>query len=187
MVLLPNGTTKLDGATEEPMKVGDTAVSFTALDQSGRPVSLSEFVGRPVVLFIAGSIENPLTAEAVRRLNELAPQFRSGGAEVLVSSTSFYQTNADFASRLENPNLTLLDDEAQQLIRQTYWQRGDDGNFYDPVYVLDANHAIAQMAIGDDRLGDENVNAMLDVLSRPARVTPPPAPLTPTPPVVTAP
>lgn len=182
MVLLPNGAVKLEGASEEPLKLGEPALDFTRRDQSGRKISLSDYDGRPVVLFVAGSVNNTIVTDQLQRLEAIAPQLRGAGAEVLVFSSNYYQQNKTFADQNGINNLILLDDEVDQEAIFTYQQPIPEG-FANPLYVLDANHVIADMEFNDERLlSDEHISTVLDVLTRPPASSPVPAPTPPAPP-----
>lgn len=181
MPVLPNGAVKLEGASEEPLKLGEPALNFTRRDQLGRKISLSDYDGRPVVLFVAGSVNNTIVTDQLRRLEEVTPQLRGAGAEVLVFSSNYYQQNKAFADQNGINNLILLDDEVDQEAIFTYQQPIPEG-FANPLYVLDANHVIASIDFDDDYLlSDDHVSSVLDILTRPGASAPAPVPTPPAP------
>lgn len=56
--------------TGHTAKVGDKAPDFTALDNNFKPVSLSDFGGRPVLISAAPSLDTPVCSQQTQRFNE---------------------------------------------------------------------------------------------------------------------
>lgn len=89
--------------------VGDPAPDFELPDAEGRPVRLSSFRGRPVVLyFYPADFTTVCTIEACTFRDEYTG-FREAGAEVLGVSTDPPERHGRFAARHRLP-FTLLSD-----------------------------------------------------------------------------
>ncbi len=58
----------------EVIKVGDTAPDFTAVDNGGKPVSLSDFKGKTVILSVFPSVDTAVCAAQTRRFNKEASE-----------------------------------------------------------------------------------------------------------------
>jgi peroxiredoxin Q/BCP len=91
------------------LKVGDPAPNFTVPGDDGRPVSLSDFRGRSVVLYFypkAGT--SGCTCEA-NEFRDLQKEFTKLGAVILGCSADSVEGQARFKSK-EHLNFTLLSD-----------------------------------------------------------------------------
>lgn len=67
MVAFANAPVTLLG---EVIKVGDTAPDFTAVDHTSKPVSLSDFKGKTVILSVFPSVDTKVCAAQTRRFNK---------------------------------------------------------------------------------------------------------------------
>lgn len=180
MPLLPNGSFKLEGATEEPLKVGEKALGFTLNNPDGKPVSLSDFAGRPVILLLAGLTTNDLTRERLERLARLAPTI-SPVATPIVLLNDYHGRAKLLLEEIGNPPLQVLDAQADASAAiATYEQPTDTGSDY-PLYYLDATHTITDIKSGDDFLAQDEdelnreITAKLGIASRPTPPNRPPA------------
>lgn len=103
-------------ALELKLKPGDKAPDFTATSQDGDQVSLSDFRGKPVVLYFYPRDDTPgCTKEACAFRDEFA-QFRKLGAVVLGVSTDSAESHSKFAKKFKLP-FTLLVDEDKQIVQ----------------------------------------------------------------------
>jgi len=93
------------------VKVGDRAPDFALPDQSGRDVSLKDFLGkRSIVLyFYPKDFTIGCTAEA-KSFSERYEEFKELGAEVIGVSSDTVESHESFASECNAP-FTLLSDE----------------------------------------------------------------------------
>jgi peroxiredoxin Q/BCP len=101
----------LEGMSE--LTVGKKAPAFSALDQSGKTVSLSDFAGKTVVLYFYPKDDTPgCTAEACSFRDEHAA-FKKKGAVVLGVSPDDAKSHAKFVEKFTLPFTLLADTEHQ--------------------------------------------------------------------------
>ncbi len=101
---------------EIKLQPGDQAPAFTAFTQSGEKVSLSDFKGKPVILYFYPRDDTPgCTKEACAFRDEFA-EFKKKGAVVLGVSIDSVKSHAKFAAKYKLP-FTLLADEDKQLVQ----------------------------------------------------------------------
>jgi peroxiredoxin len=167
MPLLANGVGKLEGATEDPLKVGDKALDFKRKDQTGKTVSLSDFAGTPVVLFLVGGRANGLTGQRLEKFTAIAAQLRGAGYQPLVLANNYFEANRELAEQYQ-ADYPILDDESNAYeALATYEQPTDAGTDY-PLYFLAADHTIEYIKSGDEFLAEDSVDDVLGVITRPA-------------------
>lgn len=141
-VFLPNGAIKLEGATEEPLKVGDRAPDFTLTGTDGEYVSLSDFEGKTVLLTLAGRLQNPVRQEHVKSLAEFARTLPAGRVVPLVVAGTAQTFNEEVARSIEEPDLMILDDSANDIVIDTY--RAPDASA--TLVVIDPTGVISHIA-----------------------------------------
>lgn len=100
--------------------VGEPAPDFTAHDDEGNPVTLSELRGRPVVLHFFVMAWTGVCANELAKLGEVAPRLREEGAEVLGVSCDSRFTLAAWKQAMRY-DLRLVSD---------FWPHGGIGQRY---------------------------------------------------------
>ncbi len=96
---------------------GEPVDDFTLLDQDGLPVSLSSFLGKPVVLFFYPKADTPgCTVEACGFRDQFA-QLQAAGAVVLGISRDTPKAQKKFKDKFDLP-YTLLADSDQEIIKR---------------------------------------------------------------------
>jgi thioredoxin-dependent peroxiredoxin len=104
------------------MKVGESAPEFTALDRSGKSISLQDFKGRSIVLYFYPKDNTPgCTTEAIDFTDKL-PQFQALNTQVIGISPDSIASHAKFIDK-HQLKITLLSDPEHQ-IAESYgvWQ-----------------------------------------------------------------
>ena len=97
------------------LKVGDKVPSFTAKDQDGNAISLSDYAGKKVVVFFYPKANTPgCTAEACN-LRDNYKELQSEGFELLGVSADNEKKQANFKNKYEFP-FPLLADEDREVI-----------------------------------------------------------------------
>ena len=97
--------------------VGDPVEDFTLPDQDGLPVTLSNFLGKPVVLFFFPKADTPgCTIEACGFRDQFV-QLEQAGAVVLGISRDTPKAQKKFKDKYELP-YTLLADKDQEIIKR---------------------------------------------------------------------
>jgi thioredoxin-dependent peroxiredoxin len=96
------------------IKVGDAAPAFQLNDQSGNPVSLETFRGKPLVLYFYPKDDTPgCTAESCA-FRDQYEVFEAAGAAVVGISGDSPESHQNFASKYQLP-FTLLSDPGDQV------------------------------------------------------------------------
>ena len=129
------------------LKPGDQAPDFTAKDEQGNAVSLSDYKGKKLVLFFYPKASTPgCTAEACD-LNNNYERFKAAGYDVLGVSADSQRRQANFKSKY-NFAYPLLADEDKQLIKAygVWGPKKFMGREYDGIhrttFVIDENGVI---------------------------------------------
>ena len=96
---------------------GEPVDDFTLLDQDGLPVTLSGFLGKPVILFFYPKADTPgCTVEACGFRDQFA-QLEAAGAVVLGVSRDTPRAQMKFKEKFDLP-YTLLADSDQEIIKR---------------------------------------------------------------------
>jgi thioredoxin-dependent peroxiredoxin len=101
------------------VQVGDSAPDFTLPDQSGKPVSLGEFLGKTDIVLYFYPRDNTAvcTAEACA-FRDSYGLFKQAGAEVIGVSSDSVESHRQFATAHQLPFILLSD--ADSIIRKRY-------------------------------------------------------------------
>jgi peroxiredoxin Q/BCP len=112
------GLLDLLGGGEPGVKVGERAPDFALADANGKEVRLSDFAGRPVVLYFYPKDDTPgCTREACTFRDQYA-DFEAAGAAVLGVSSDSSESHRRFTARHRLP-FTLLADPGGK-VRKRY-------------------------------------------------------------------
>lgn len=99
------------------MQVGDVVEDFVLPDQDGVPVRLSDFLGKPVVLFFYPKADTPgCTIEACGFRDQFA-KLEQAGAVVLGISRDTVKAQKKFKDKYNLP-YTLLADSEQEIVNR---------------------------------------------------------------------
>lgn len=97
------------------LKPGDKAPNFTALDQEGNTISLSDYKGKKLVVFFYPKASTPgCTAEACN-LNDNYDRFKARGYDILGVSADSAKRQANFKNKF-GFQYPLLADEDKAVI-----------------------------------------------------------------------
>jgi thioredoxin-dependent peroxiredoxin len=91
------------------VSAGDPAPLFTLPDQDGRPWSLEERRGRPVVIYIYPKDDPPGSSNQACEVRDHWDEFTSEGAEVVGVSPDDVASHAAFAEKYDLPHRLLAD------------------------------------------------------------------------------
>ncbi len=99
--------------------VGDTLEDFTLPDQDGRPVSLSDFAGRTVVLFFYPKADTPGCTVEACEFRDQFPHFEALGEKAVILGISRDTPKAQkkFQTKFNLP-YTLLADADQEIVKR---------------------------------------------------------------------
>ena len=112
------GILDLFGGGEAGVKAGERAPDFTLEDASGKPVSLADFAGRPVVLYFYPKDDTPGCTKEACTFRDQYQDFQDAGAAVLGVSSDSSESHRRFAAKHRLP-FTLLSDAAGK-VRKRY-------------------------------------------------------------------
>lgn len=97
------------------LKEGDKAPDFTAKDQNGKTISLSDYVGKEVILYFYPKDDTPgCTAEACN-FRDNYHALEQQGYVVLGISTDDESSHQKFSSKYQLP-FTLISDEDKKIV-----------------------------------------------------------------------
>ncbi|WP_026903957.1 thioredoxin-dependent thiol peroxidase [Pedobacter glucosidilyticus] len=103
------------------LKEGDKAPAFTSTDQYGNSVSLSDFIGKKVVLYFYPKDNTPgCTAEACD-FRDNYQSLKAKGFEVLGVSTDDEKSHKKFVDKFELPFTLLADTEKDIVEKYGVW------------------------------------------------------------------
>ncbi len=132
------------------ISAGTKAPDFTLLDESGTARSLSDYLGRPLVLYFYPKDDTPgCTTEACAFRDDFAV-YRQAGVEILGVSPDSVKKHAAFKEKYHLP-FTLLADEGHQVCEayQVWGRKKFMGKEYDGVFrttfLVDAQGQIAKV------------------------------------------
>ena len=104
------------------LNVGDRAPDFTLQDQNGNTVSLSDFLGRRVVLYFYPKDNTPGCTRQACAFGALYGQFKQKGVEVIGVSKDSVNSHAGFAKRQNLPFILLSDPDRVAIEAYGVWQ-----------------------------------------------------------------
>jgi peroxiredoxin Q/BCP len=116
------------------LKEGDDAPDFSAKNQNGDEVKLSDFSGKKVVLYFYPKDDTPGCTKEACSLRDGFEQFNEKGIEILGVSTDDEQSHRKFISKYELP-FTLLADTGHAVadLYESYGEKTFMGKTYDGV------------------------------------------------------
>src|SRR5882672_7341403 len=134
------GTIQRDGHALRP---GEIAPEFTLKSTPDQSVSLSEFRGQPVILAFYPADWSPVCGDQMGLYNEVLPEFRRHGAELLGISVDGAWCHAAFSSDRKLHFPLLADFEPKGAVARAYGvYRASDGFTERALFVIDADGVI---------------------------------------------
>ncbi len=132
------------------LKEGDKAPEFTAKDQNGKTVSLTDYHGKTVVLYFYPKDDTPgCTAEACD-FRDNYEYLQSQGYEVIGVSTDDEKSHKKFESKYSLP-FTLIADHDQKIVNNygVWVEKNMYGKKYmgtqRTTFIIDANGVISHI------------------------------------------
>ena len=104
------------------LAVGSVAPSCTLPDKDGNMVSLSDFVGKKVVLYFYPKDSTPGCTRQAQAFRDAFAQFVEAGAVVIGISKDSVKSHLNFATKQELPFILLSDTEHTVLEAYEVWQ-----------------------------------------------------------------
>ena len=104
------------------IKIGDKAPNFTLKDKEGNSISLSDFLGKKVVLYFYPKDNTPgCTRQACAYATAYA-EFEKRGVTVIGVSKDSVASHVKFAEKYDLPFILLSDPELQAINAYGVWQ-----------------------------------------------------------------
>lgn len=106
------------------LHIGEPAPEFTLADQNGKPHSLSDYLGKWVLIYFYPKDDTPGCTKEACAIKDAFPNFKKINAVILGISTDSVQSHAKFAKKYDLP-FTLLSNEDKSVV-QLYgvWSNG---------------------------------------------------------------
>ncbi|SDH50288.1 thioredoxin-dependent thiol peroxidase [Winogradskyella thalassocola] len=129
------------------LKVGDKAPDFSATDEQGNTISLSDYNGKKLVVFFYPKASTPgCTAEACN-LNDNYDRFKAQGYEILGVSADSAKRQSNFKNKYEFQYPLLADEDKAVIEAFGVWgPKKFMGKEYDGIhrttFVIDENGII---------------------------------------------
>ena len=132
------------------LKVGDKAPNFTAKDQDGNTISLSDYIGKKLVLFFYPKASTPGCTVEACDLRDNYNRFQSLGYEILGVSADSEKRQTNFRNKYKFPYPLLADEDKTVINAFEVWgPKKFMGRTYDGIhrttFVIDENGIIEQV------------------------------------------
>ena len=129
-----------------PLSIGDTAPNFTVNDTNGKPISLSDYAGKPVVIYFYPKDDTPGCTKEACSFRDNYQQYLSKGIAVLGVSMDAEDSHHAFTEKFDLP-FPLLSD-VTGAVTQAYDVQGEkNGMRYATrvTYVIGTDGKISQV------------------------------------------
>ena len=103
------------------LKVGDKAPEFSATDQYGKTVQLSDFKGKKLVLFFYPKASTPGCTMEACNLRDNYQTFLSKGYDVVGVSADSERRQLNFSNKQELPYSLLADEDKKVIMAYGVW------------------------------------------------------------------
>ena len=104
------------------LNTGDRAPSFTLKDKNGKEVSLSDFLGKRVVLYFYPKDNTPGCTRQACAFAGAYEEFHKRGVEVIGISRDSIASHVKFAEKYSLPFVLLSDPELEAIQAYGVWQ-----------------------------------------------------------------
>jgi thioredoxin-dependent peroxiredoxin len=125
-----------------PLNVGDTAPQFTVKDTNGNPINLSDYSGKPVVMYFYPKDDTPGCTKEACSFRDNYAQYLSQGITVLGVSMDDEASHHKFTEKFNLPFPLLADTNGA--ITKAYDVEGD-GYAKRVTYVIDGTGKISHV------------------------------------------
>src|SRR5277367_5236452 len=103
------------------LKEGEKAPDFTAKDQNGKTVSLTDFKGKNVILYFYPKDDTPGCTKEACGFRDAYDEFKKRGAVVLGVSTDPVKAHDKFVEKFQLPFLLLADEDKKIVEAYGVW------------------------------------------------------------------
>ncbi len=157
--------------TATPLAAGTPAPDFTLSVTPDQRIALSELRGRPVILAFYPADWSPVCGDQMALYNQVLPEFRRHGAELLGISVDGVWCHRAFAEARHLHFALLSDFEPKGGVAQRYGvYRAQDGTTERALFVIDADGVIRWSYVSPVGVnpGADGILDALDRLAAPA-------------------
>ena len=105
-----------------PLSIGDPAPDFTSIDQNGKPIRLSDYRGKKVVLYFYPKDDTSGCTAQACSLRDSHTDLRAAGYEVLGVSVDNQTSHQKFISKYDLPFSLVADTDKQVVDAYGVWQ-----------------------------------------------------------------
>ncbi len=117
------------------LKVGDKAPNFTAKDEQGNSISLSDYKGKKLVLFFYPKASTPGCTVEACNLRDNYERFQSLGYEILGVSADSAKRQSNFKKKYNFPYPLLADEDKSVIKAFGVWgEKKFMGRTYDGIH-----------------------------------------------------
>jgi thioredoxin-dependent peroxiredoxin len=132
------------------LQVGDKAPDFTSKDQEGNTISLSDYIGKKLVLFFYPKASTPGCTVEACNLRDNYEKFQSLGYDILGVSADSKKRQTNFRNRHKFPYPLLADEDKFVINAFEVWgPKKFMGRTYDGIhrttFVINENGMIEQV------------------------------------------
>jgi peroxiredoxin Q/BCP len=148
------------------LKIGDLAPTFTAIDQAGNKVSLTDYSGKRVVLYFYPKDDTPGCTTQACNIRDNYAILQKEDIVILGVSADSEKKHQKFIAKFELP-FTLIADEEKALINLygVWGEKKFMGKIYDGIhrttFLLDDSHKI--VGIIDKPKNKEHTQEILEI------------------------
>ncbi|KAM3741628.1 hypothetical protein ACB098_07G010700 [Castanea mollissima] len=160
---IPSSSTSVKGSIFAKVNKGSAPPSFTLKDQDGKNVGLSNFKGKPTVVYFYPADESPGCTKQACAFRDSYEKFKKVGAEVVGISGDDPSSHKAFAKKYRLP-YTLLSDEENKVRKD--W--GVPSDLFGTLagretYVLDKN-GVVQLIYNNQFQPEKHIDETLKLL-----------------------
>lgn len=132
------------------IEVGKKAPDFTLMDQDGNKIKLSDYKGKPIVLYFYPKDDTPGCTKAACNFRDEFPKFKGMKAVILGVSPDSVASHKKFAEKYKLPFKLLSDEKKDVLNKFGVWkEKSMYGRKYMGVerttYIIDENGKVKQV------------------------------------------
>lgn len=129
------------------LKEGDKAPGFSAEDQDGNTIKLSDYFGKKLVLFFYPKASTPGCTKEACNLSDNYSKFKKEGYDILGVSADSQRRQTNFKNKYELPYPLLADEDKKVIKDYGVWgEKKFMGKTYDGIhrttFVIDENGVI---------------------------------------------
>lgn len=114
------------------LKEGDNAPKFTANDQNGKPVSLTDFIGKNIILYFYPKDDTPGCTLEACDFRDNYQSLQQKGFEIIGISTDDEQSHTKFITKYQLPFTLIADNEKSIVADYGVWV---EKNMYGKKYM----------------------------------------------------